>query len=107
MLDRKRGDAERDTHGEIHREQSAVRIDILDGKPLKRGRGRWTTCCAAMCRAARAQATLDAGFCRSQERAGATHQGLEQVKAYARRHAVKFVYSTNATCSSNTTPIPA
>ncbi|MDP1613694.1 MAG: hypothetical protein Q8M11_21755 [Sulfuritalea sp.] len=28
------------SHGEIHREQSAVRIDILDGKPIKRGRGR-------------------------------------------------------------------
>ena len=28
------------THGEIQREQSAVRIEILDGKPLKRGRGR-------------------------------------------------------------------
>ena len=33
------GEAERDSHGEIHREQSAVRIDILDGKPLKRGVG--------------------------------------------------------------------
>lgn len=31
---------QRSDHGEIHREQSAVRIDILDGKPLKRGRGR-------------------------------------------------------------------
>lgn len=29
---------QRATHGEIHREQSAVRIDILNGKPLKRGR---------------------------------------------------------------------
>lgn len=33
-------DEQRASHGEIHREQSAVRIDILDGKPLKRGRGR-------------------------------------------------------------------
>ena len=33
-------DEHRATHGEIHREQSAVRIEILNGKPLKRGRGR-------------------------------------------------------------------
>ena len=33
-------DAQRASHGEIHREQSAVRIEILDGKPIKRGRGR-------------------------------------------------------------------
>ena len=33
-------DEHRATHGEIQREQSAVRIEILDGKPLKRGRGR-------------------------------------------------------------------
>ena len=26
------------SHGEIHREQSAVRIDMLDGKLIKRGR---------------------------------------------------------------------
>ena len=44
-------EAERDTHGEIHREQSAVRIDILDGKPLKRGGAGWTTCCARTFRA--------------------------------------------------------
>ena len=34
-------EAARDTHGEIHREQSAVRIDILNSKPLKRGVARW------------------------------------------------------------------
>lgn len=28
------------SHGEIHREQSGQRIDILDGKPLRRGKGR-------------------------------------------------------------------
>jgi hypothetical protein len=33
-------DEERPTHGEIQREQSAVRVEILDGKPFKRGRGR-------------------------------------------------------------------
>lgn len=33
-------DEQRATHGEIHREQSAVRIEILDGKAIKRGRGR-------------------------------------------------------------------
>lgn len=33
-------DAERATHGEIRREQSAVRVEIIDGKPFKRGRGR-------------------------------------------------------------------
>ena len=33
-------DAERATHGEIQREQSAVRVEIIDGKPFKRGRGR-------------------------------------------------------------------
>jgi hypothetical protein len=34
------GEAQRDSHGETHREQSAVRVGILDGKPLERGRGR-------------------------------------------------------------------
>lgn len=33
-------DAERATHGEIRREQSAVRVEIIDGKPFQRGRGR-------------------------------------------------------------------
>ena len=33
-------DEERATHGEIQRAQSAVRVEILDGKPFKRGRGR-------------------------------------------------------------------
>jgi type I site-specific restriction endonuclease len=33
-------DAERATHGEIRREQGAVRVEIIDGKPFKRGRGR-------------------------------------------------------------------
>ena len=33
-------EVERATHGEIQREQSAVRVEILDGKPFKRGRGR-------------------------------------------------------------------
>ena len=28
------------THGELHREQSGQRIEILDGKPLRRGKGR-------------------------------------------------------------------
>jgi type I restriction enzyme R subunit len=33
-------DSERATHGEIRREQSAVRIEVVDGQPFKRGRGR-------------------------------------------------------------------
>jgi type I restriction enzyme R subunit len=86
-------DAERDTHGEIHREQSAVRIEILDGKPFKRGRGRVDYLLRAF--VGEHEHPLTLAFVEAKkERLPPTH-GLEQVKEYARRFAVKFVYSTN------------
>ena len=87
------GEAERDSHGEIHREQSAVRIDILDGKPLKRGRGRVDYLLRAHITGHDHPLTL--AFVEAKKEKSPPTQGLEQVKAYARRHAVKFVYSTN------------
>ena len=94
-------EAERDSHGEIHREQSAVRIDILDGKPLKRGRGRVDYLLRAHLtgpepghRSGDSQ-PLTLAFVEAKKSKAPPTEGLEQVKAYARRHAVKFVYSTN------------
>lgn len=84
---------QRSTHGEIHREQSAVRIDILDGKPLKRGRGRVDYLLRAY--VGEHEQPLTLAFIEAKKEKLPPTQGLEQVKEYARRHAVKFVYSTN------------
>ena len=84
---------ERVTHGEIQREQSAVRIEILDGKPFKRGRGRVDYLLRGYVGGHEQPLTL-AFVEAKKERLAPTH-GLEQVKEYARRYAVKFVYSTN------------
>lgn len=86
-------EAERDTLGEIYREQSATRIDILDGKPLKRGRGRVDYLLRA--HVAGHEHPLTLAFVEAKKSKAQPTEGLEQVKAYARRHAVKFVYSTN------------
>ena len=86
-------DAERATHGEIRREQSAVRIEIIEGKPFKRGRGRVDYLLHAY--VGEYEQPLTLAFVEAKkEKLPPTH-GLEQVKAYARRFAVKFVYSTN------------
>ena len=83
---------ERATHGEIQREQSAVRIEIIDGKPFKRGRGRVDYLLRAF--VGEHEQPLTLAFVEAKkERLAPTH-GLEQVKEYARRYAVKFVYST-------------
>lgn len=87
------GAAERATHGEIHREQSAVRIEILDGKPFKRGRGRVDYLLRAFIGEHEQPLTL--AFVEAKKAKLSPTQGLEQVKEYARRFAVKFVYSTN------------
>lgn len=86
-------DEQRASHGEIHREQSAIRIDILDGKPLKRGRGRVDYLLRAYIEEHEQPLTL--AFIEAKKEKLPPTQGLEQVKEYARRHAVKFVYSTN------------
>jgi type I restriction enzyme, R subunit len=86
-------EGERDTHGDIHREQSAVRIDILDGKPLKRGRGRVDYLLRAFIGEHEHPLTL--AFVEAKKERLPPTQGLEQVKEYARRYSVKFVYSTN------------
>ncbi len=86
-------DEQRTSHGEIHREQSAVRIDILDGKPLKRGRGRVDYLLRAYLEEHEQPLTL--AFIEAKKEKLPPTQGLEQVKEYARRHTVKFVYSTN------------
>lgn len=85
--------AQRADHGEIYREQSAVRIDILDGKPLKRGRGRVDYLLRVYLDEHEQPLTL--AFVEAKKEKLPPTQGLEQVKEYARRHAVKFVYSTN------------
>lgn len=84
---------QRDGYGEIHREQSAIRIDILDGKPLKRGGGRVDYLLRMYCGEHEQPLTL--AFVEAKRESLPPTQGLEQVKEYARRHAVKFVYSTN------------
>lgn len=86
-------DEHRDTHGEIHREQSAVRIDILDGKPIKRGRGRVDYLLRTYIGEYGHPLTL--AFVEAKKEKLPPTQGLEQVKEYARRYAVQFVYSTN------------
>ena len=86
-------EAERSSHGDIKREQSAVRVEIVDGKPFKRGRGRVDYLLRAFVSDHEQPLTL-AFVEAKKERLQPTH-GLEQVKAYARRFAVKFVYSTN------------
>lgn len=86
-------EGQRTSHGEIHREQSGVRIDILDGKPLKRGRGR-VDYLLRVYQGEHAQPLTLAFIEAKKETLPPTH-GLEQVKEYARRYAVKFVYSTN------------
>ena len=86
-------EADRATHGEIHREQSAIRIDILDGRPLKRGRGRVDYLLRAF--VGEHEQPLTLAFVEAKKEKLPPTQGLEQVKEYARRFAVKFVYSTN------------
>src|ERR1700688_927200 len=86
-------DTQRASHGEIRREQSAVRIDILGGKPLKRGRGRVDYLLRAYVDDHVQPLTL--AFVEAKKEKLPATQGLEQVKEYARRYAVKFVYSTN------------
>ncbi len=86
-------DAERASHGEIQREQSAVRVEIVDGKPFKRGRGRVDYLLRAFVGDHEQPLTL--AFVEAKKEKLPPTRGLEQVKAYARRFAVKFVYSTN------------
>jgi len=81
------------THGQIHREQTAQRIDILDGKPLQRGKGRVDYLLRAHVVGHEHPLTL-AFVEAKRERLPPTH-GMEQAKGYARRHTVPFVYSTN------------
>ena len=103
---------QRDSHGEIQREQSAIRIDILDGKPLKRGRGRVDYLLRMHCGEHEQPLTL--AFVEAKKEKLPPTQGLEQVKEYARRYSVKFVYSTNghmfveydATTGKTTEPRP-
>ncbi len=84
---------QRATHGEIHREQSAVRVEIIGGKPFKSGRGRVDYLLRAFVEEHEHPLTL--AFVEAKKEKLPPTQGLEQVKEYARRHAVKFVYSTN------------
>lgn len=86
-------ESDRSSHGEIRREQSAVRIEIVDGKPIKRGRGRVDYLLRAFVGDHEQPLTL--AFVEAKKEALLPTHGLEQVKAYARRFAVKFVYSTN------------
>lgn len=86
-------DAERATHGEIRREQSAVRIEIIEGKPFKRGRGRVDYLLQSFVGGHEQPLTL--AFVEAKKEKLAPTHGLEQVKEYSRRYAVKFVYSTN------------
>lgn len=86
-------ETQRASLGEIHREQSGTRIDILDGKPLKRGRGR-VDYLLRVYQGEHEQPLTLAFIEAKKEKLPPTH-GLEQVKEYARRYAVKFVYSTN------------
>lgn len=86
-------DAQRNTHGEIWREQSAVRIEVVEGKPFKRGRGRVDYLLRAF--VGEHEQPLTLAFVEAKREKLPPTQGLEQVKAYARRFAVRFVYSTN------------
>lgn len=86
-------DEQRGSHGEIHREQCGGRIDILDGNPLKRGRGRVDYLLRAYVEQHEHPLTL--AFIEAKKERLPPTQGLEQVKEYARRYAVGFVYSTN------------
>lgn len=81
------------THGQIHREQSGQRIDILDGKPLRRGKGRVDYLLRAHVGGHEHPLTL-AFVEAKRERLPAAH-GLEQAKGYSRRYTVPFVFSTN------------
>jgi type I restriction enzyme R subunit len=87
------GEANRATRGEIHRERSAIRIGILEGKPLRCGRGRVDYRLRAY--VGEHEQPLTLAFVEAKKDKLPPTQGLEQVKAYARRFAVKFVYSTN------------
>jgi type I restriction enzyme R subunit len=103
---------QRATHGEIHREQSAIRIEIIDGKPFKRGRGRVDYLLRAYVEEHEHPLTL--AFVEAKKEMLPPTQGLEQVKEYARRHSTKFVFSTNghqfveydATTGKTTNPRP-
>lgn len=83
-------DDQRAAHGEIHREQSAIRVEILDGKPLKKGRGRVDYLLRGYIGEQEQPLTL--AFVEAKKEKLPPTQGLERVKEYARRHIVKFVY---------------
>jgi type I restriction enzyme R subunit len=93
------GETERGTHGEIQREQSAVRIEIVEGRPFKRGRGRVDYLLRAF--VGEHEQPLTLAFVEAKKERLQPTDGLEQVRAYARRHTVKFVYSTNGHLSSS------
>lgn len=65
-----------------------MRIEILDGRPFKRGLGRVDDLL-------RHGQPLTLAFAEAKKQTLPPTQGLEQVKDYARRFAVKLVYSTN------------
>ena len=81
------------THGQIHREQSGQRIDILDGKPLRRGNGRVDYLLRA--HVGDHEYPLTLAFVEAKRERLPPAHGLEQAKGYARRYAVPFVFSTN------------
>lgn len=89
-------EAQRGTHGEIHREQSAAAIDIVDGKARRRGNGR-VDYLLRMHVPPHVQ-PLTLAFIEAKKEALHPGAGIEQVKEYAevaKRQNVQFVFSTN------------
>lgn len=82
-------EAERSTHGEIRREQSGMRIEIFEGKPFKRGRGRVDYLLQVF--VDEREQPLSVAFVEAKKAMLPPTHGLEQVKEYARRFHVKFV----------------
>jgi type I restriction enzyme R subunit len=86
-------DADRATHGEIHREQTAVRVELVEGKPWKQGRKRVDYLLRAF--VGEHEQPLTLAFVEAKKQRLPPSHGIEQAKEYARRFSVGFVYSTN------------
>ncbi|MEM4066999.1 MAG: DEAD/DEAH box helicase family protein [Candidatus Micrarchaeaceae archaeon] len=77
----------------IHREETACRIDIIDGKPKRRAHGRIDYLLRIMVNFN--TRPLAVALLEAKKNIDPPDKGLEQAKKYARLNNVPFIYSTN------------
>ena len=79
----------------IHREETACRIDIIDGKPKRRERGRIDYLLRIKVNININPQPIAVALLEAKKNTEPPDKGLEQAKRYARLNNVPFVFSSN------------